>query len=71
MTINDTIALLNETFPNMTEQVFDKFGNEIYDTPADQVVDYEGGWGSYVKIGVIILKVSFIVIMMGLGVIAH
>jgi len=35
------------------------------------VNDYEGGWGSYVKIGVIILKVAFIVCMMVLGVIAH
>jgi len=35
------------------------------------VNDYEGGWGSYVKIGVIMLKVGFIIVMMLFGVIAH
>ena len=64
MTINQTIELLNQTFPNATEEVLGAFGNKIFDTPDDEINDYEGGWGSYVKTGFIILKVTLICVMM-------
>ena len=63
---NETI--LEEALEDM---VSNRWGDIIFDTPADKLTDYEGGWGSYVKVGIIILKIGFIILMMLLGIRAH
>jgi len=68
VTLNETMQYVKDNVP---AEEFSKWGHKIFDTPAEDIVDYEGGWGSYVKIGVIILKVGFIVVMMIMGIIAH
>jgi hypothetical protein len=50
---------------------YSKWVHGVFDTPASEITDYEGGWGSYVKIGIIILKIGFIIVMMIMGIIAH
>jgi len=75
---NDTLeAIISGTFNEtllediLEEKVRNRWGDEIFDTPADQNTHYEGGWGHYVKIGLIILKIGIIILMMLLGIRAH
>jgi len=53
------------------EKILNNFDDIIMDTPADAINDYKPGWGSYLKISLIILKVGAIVAMMLMGIYAH
>jgi len=71
-TVNATArAVAANTNQTEVEKIFSGFGDVIMDTPAEAIADYKPGWGSYLKISLIILKVGAIVLMMALGICAH
>lgn len=66
--VNDTIAAIADT---VDAAQMSKWYHGATDTKPEDITYDEGTWGSYVKIGIIILKISFIIFMMIMGVIAH